>query len=63
MDEDAAAAWVGCNRGAFLFVNLLEAGQEGVAGRVKKWVGGLTKTLAAQKTKGAEILREKLKSV
>ena len=62
LDEEGVESWVTCNRGAFLFVLMLETGLDDVAQHVKEKLKCITKTLRRQKTKGAEVLRSKLKS-
>ncbi len=60
LDEDGLESWVTCNRGAFLFVVMLETGLEQVSDGVRAKVKLVSKTLQRQKTKGAEVLRKKL---
>lgn len=60
MDEDSLECWVTCNRGAFLFVIMIETEIPEVVEAVKAKLKTLKKTIARQKTKGAEVLKKKL---
>ena len=60
MDADSMECWITCNRGAFLFVIMIETEIPEIIEAVKTKLSCLKKTLARQKTKGAEVLRKKL---
>ena len=60
LDEDGVESWVTCNRGAFLFVCMLETEIASVGEKVKSKVAAMAKTLKKQKTKGAEILCKRI---
>jgi len=60
VDADGVEAWLSCNRGAFLFVTMLETEIEEVVRLVKEKVNEQSGLLKKQKTKGAEVLRKKL---
>jgi len=59
-EVEGLEAWVTCNRGAFLFVNMLETEVAEVVKIVKEKLGTMEKTLKREKTKGAEVLTKKL---
>jgi len=60
IDADGVEAWLNCNRGAFLFVMMLETEIEEVVKLVKEKVNEHGGLLRKQKTKGAEVLRKKM---
>ena len=63
MDADSLECWITCNRGSFLFVVMIETGIPEIVQAVKTKLTSLKKTLARQKTKGAEVLKKKLEEV
>lgn len=60
MDADSVEAWINCNRGAFLFVMMMETEIEQVVKLVEEKVNEHGGLLRKQKTKGAEVLRKKM---
>ena len=60
LDEDGMESWITCNRGAFLFVIMIETRLEDVMKALREKTKCVTKTLKRQKTKGAEALKQKL---
>ena len=60
LDKDALAAWISCNRGAFLLVNMIETNIESVKQTVTEKLSEFKKTLKKQDSKGAMLLKQKL---
>ena len=62
LDKEVLMGWLGCNRGAFLLVNMLETELEPVKKAVTEKVKPVRKFLQKQKNKGADLLDSKLSS-
>jgi len=60
VEQDGVESWLGCNRGAFVFVYCWETEIEEVQQLVREKIKPLEKTLKKQKHKGASILTSKL---
>ncbi len=60
LEDEGTECWLRANRGCFLFVHMLNLNNDAITEKVKSKVMRLKKTLKQQKSKGAELLREKL---
>jgi len=60
VDEETIKGWLGCNRGAFLLVNMIETDISSVKAAVNGKLKNLRKYLQKQKNKGADLLDSKL---
>lgn len=61
LDEDGLESWIMVNRGCFVLVTMWETEVQEVQDLLKNKLKNYKKTLQQQSTKGAEILRSKLK--
>lgn len=59
-DPEEVKGWLSCNRGSFLFVNMLETELDSVKSAVTEKVSSLRKFMQKQNNKGADILDSKL---
>ena len=62
LDKEVLMGWLGCNRGAFLLVNMLETELEPIKQAVAEKVKPVRKFLQKQTNKGADLLDSKLSS-
>jgi len=62
LDEEGIDSWVRCNRGCFLFVNMLDTGLTDIQQQIKTQLKSVNKILKSQDSHGAKILLEKLAS-
>jgi pumilio family protein 6 len=58
--KNSLESYIGCNRGAFLLVTIMETGVASLQQLVKDCLKQYGKTLGAQSTRGAELLVQKL---
>jgi pumilio family protein 6 len=62
VSKEVLRSYIGCNKGCFLLLNLLETNIPSVVKKVTASLDGLNRTLGQKTFKGAQLLLEKIKT-